>query len=299
MPELPEVETIRRSLLPLISGKRIAAFYSFTPEVFSNFSTRAGLEGAVVQGLSRHGKYLLAELGDSVLMIHLRMTGKLLYEDQLPGLDGISERLRTSRANEPSGMALPCLRAEDLPPHTRALIVFTDGSALRFQDIRRFGRLKLLPADDFSADRGLSGLGKDALSPDWTAEDLIREAKHHAKAPIKGVLLMQDAVAGIGNIYADESLFRAGIRPDRPAGRISAARLTRLHEVVQAVLERAVGLGGTSFRDYVNGLGGKGHFQLELAVYQKENQACPVCGQPIRKIETAGRGTRFCPHCQH
>lgn len=283
MPELPEVESIRRNLEQLIPEKTIAYIEPYTPEVFVN---PEGLRpaGEKILALKRRGKYLLLECEHALIMIHLRMTGKLLYEEAAPETD-------------PSAPDL--LRQDRLTaPYLRCRIGFSDGSRLLFDDVRRFGRISLFPPDEANRDQGFAQLGPDAISPDWRAEDFIQSLQRKSQSTIKAALLDQTVVAGIGNIYADEALFRAGIRPTCRVHRLSHTRLTRLHTAIQEILTEAIGLGGTSFRDYVNSWGKPGHFQLRLQVYQREGQPCFVCGTTIKKCKIAGRTSRYCPHCQ-
>lgn len=269
MPELPEVETIRQSLAPLIKGKVVDRLQTYTEEVLENPHDLSPA-GAGLLGLERKGKYLRLLFSDFELMVHLRMTGKLIYHEA-------KENVRENR-------------------HIRAELLFTDESRLQFEDIRRFGRLKLLRSPE--EDKGYASLGPDALSDDFTFSAFAQRISRHGKSPVKAALLNQRVVAGLGNIYCDELLFRSRIRPDTPVERISSPRLKALFLGIRPMLEEAVGLGGTSFRDYVDGLGKKGQFQLSLAVYQREGMACPGCGAEIKKTVVAGRGTRFCPSCQ-
>lgn len=275
MPELPEVESIRRNLEDLILQQKLCQLESYTPEVLVN---PLGLDpcGQTLQSLGRKGKYLLLNFDLATIMVHLRMTGKLLFE----GPD-----------TDPTG-------DQDLASHLRLRFCFADGSRLLFDDIRRFGRISIFPLGEGWRDAGFAGLGPDALSEDWTWEDFRDKLARRAKSTIKGAILDQRVVAGLGNIYADEVLFRAGIRPDAPVGQIPQDQLRKLYDLVPDLLQESIGLGGTSFRDYVNSFGQKGHFQLSLAVYQKEGQPCPNCATNIEKMQVAGRGTRYCPHCQ-
>ncbi len=275
MPELPEVETIRINLETLILEKEIAKIESFTPEVLVN-PKALDLSGQAIRRIFRKGKYLLLETDKASIMVHLRMTGKLLFQDNNESLENDFEKYR----------------------HMRARLIFTDGSRLLFDDIRRFGRISLFPPGEEEQDKGYAALGPDALSPDFLFADFLSKAKYRPKTKVKAFLLDQRVVAGIGNIYADEVLFRAGIHPERTLGRLSEKRLARLYEVVKEVLKEAVGLGGTSFSDYVNSFGQKGSFQLELAVYQKEGRTCIQCGTAITKTKLAGRGTHYCSKCQ-
>lgn len=275
MPELPEVENIRRNLENLILGKKLSRLETFTPEVLVN-PEGLSVEGQRLQSLDRQGKYLLLNLTETTLMAHLRMTGKLLYEPK-----------DSDPAKDP-----------EIALYMRARISFEDGDRLFFDDVRRFGRLWLFPLGEASRDPGFSALGPDAMSVDWTEEDFLKRLQSRPRSSIKQALLDQSLVAGIGNIYADESLFRAGIRPDALVGTLSQERLLALHAAVLEVLQEAIAAGGSSFRDYVNSFGKKGHFQQELQVYQREGQPCRICQTPIEKCKVAGRGTRFCPHCQ-
>lgn len=269
MPELPEVETIRLSLLPLIRGKRIQGLKTYTEEVLEN-PHELDLKGREIRDLARKGKYLRLLFEGAELMIHLRMTGKLLH-----------------RAAGES-------KTEN--PHIRAELDLDDGSCLQFEDVRRFGRWKILRSPD--EDRGYAQLGPDALSDDFDFESFACRLSRHKRSHVKAALLNQRVVAGLGNIYCDELLYRSRIRPDIRVDQVPPARLNVLFREMRPMLEEAVGLGGTSFRDYVDGLGKKGNFQLSLAVYRREGQACPSCGTKIEKTTVAGRGTRFCPRCQ-
>lgn len=269
MPELPEVETIRRSLIPLIRGKRAAALQGYTAEVLEN-PHGLDVSGRLLLGLARKGKYLRLLFEGAELLIHLRMTGKLIYRP-----------------------------AAERPPESsyiRAELSFSDGSRLQFEDVRRFGRWKLLLSAE--EDKGYAALGPDALSDDFDFSVFNERLSAHSRCPIKAALLNQHIVAGLGNIYCDELLFRCRIHPAAPVSELTAPRRKKLFQEIKPMLEEAVGLGGTSFRDYVDGLGRKGSFQLSLAVYQREGKACAVCGRTLEKSVIAGRGTRFCPHCQ-
>lgn len=277
MPELPEVETIRRSLLPLIQGREIINTEILHPNVLINHDQRS-LHGWEITGLRRRGKYLLIDLVQAsdpvegaLLMVHLRMTGKLLY------------------------------RTEEIEPtkhtHLRFSLKGENIAWLDFEDVRRFGRVWLLPAFGELENPGLAGLGPEPLADEWSLES-FRNILQRRRAPIKAVLLDQTVVAGIGNIYCDEALFRAGILPGRPANSLSPEDAARLQEAVRHVIKEGIGHRGTSFRDYVDGLGGKGYFQQHLQVYRRNGQKCNVCGETIVKRKIAGRGTHICPQCQ-
>lgn len=275
MPELPEVETIRRSLLEKIDREIIKEIISYHPDVLMNVD-HFKLKNWQIQGIRRRGKYLLFDLEQlknkipMTMLVHLRMTGKLILHEKV----------------------------ENPAKHTHVRFLLAGGGCLDFNDIRRFGRVKLFKPGHELSDQGLASLGPEPLSEDFTGDYLYKICKRFARGTIKGLLLNQKAIAGLGNIYADESLFRAKIRPSRLSGQISQARLNLLAKVIKDVLSEAIGHRGTSFRDYVDGLGNKGFFQLKLAVYQKTGQACPHCGRPIERTKIAGRSTHFCPHCQ-
>ncbi|HHU53998.1 MAG TPA: DNA-formamidopyrimidine glycosylase [Clostridiaceae bacterium] len=282
MPELPEVETIRRTLIEKIQNQVIEEIICYHPDVLVN-PDGISLDNWLIKDIRRRGKYLLFDLQKDiicnpkpaardycVMMVHLRMTGKLLLEEKIV---------------EPA-------------KHTHVRFVLSNGGSLDFNDTRRFGRVTLFPPGQEFNDCGFATLGPEPLGDDFTIDYLINTCKRYGKSSIKGVLLNQKAIAGIGNIYADESLFRAGIFPERKAGELSHAKITLLHQKVREVLTEAIGHRGTSFRDYVDGLGNKGFFQLHLAVYQKDGDPCLACGTTIEKIKVAGRSTHFCPHCQ-
>ncbi len=275
MPELPEVESIRRNLEDLILHKQLCSLESYTPEVLVNPENLDPC-GQTLQKLDRKGKYLLLNFDQATIMVHLRMTGKLLFEgpDSDPACD------------------------QSLAPHLRARFAFSDGSRLLFDDIRRFGRISIFPLGETWRDAGFASLGPDAVGEDWDWADFLAKLRRRSRSTIKGAILDQKVVAGLGNIYADEVLFRAGIRPDSLVGEIPEDQLRKIYDLVPGLLQESIGLGGTSFRDYVNSFGQKGHFQLSLAVYQKEGQPCVKCGTPIEKMQVAGRGTRYCPQCQ-
>lgn len=302
MPELPEVETIRASLAPLLAGCRLESVEILTPGVCLN-PEQVDLKGWLVQNLDRRGKYLLINLvrppvnesgqGD------LSDPGRHMLSDSNPagnpaGLTGVVHLRMTGKL---------LVQAEDEPlrPHTHIRLVFTkDGTTIRlvYQDVRRFGRLWFFPAGHEKALHGLATLGPEPLSSHWHAADLQRALSRHPKASIKAVLLDQTVVAGLGNIYVDESLFRAGLSPLRMAGNLTAQETAGLHHAIRHVLRAAIGCGGTSFRDYVDGLNNKGHFQYELLVYGRGGLTCKKCPAILLRRVVAGRGTISCPHCQ-
>jgi formamidopyrimidine-DNA glycosylase len=283
MPELPEVETIARGVDARVRGDRIIhAWFAAHRRLFKTPASQQarGLEGREIVGVHRTGKHIVCELAatprgdrrgtsvsqpDAQWIVHLGMTGRLLV----------------TTPDAP------------LAPHTHARLQLESGRELRFVDPRRFGKL------DF---RNLSS-GKEFKAPG--AEPLTIEAEDFAalfrrrRLPIKAALLNQTLLSGVGNIYADESLFQACIRPRRMAGRLTRAELERLRVALKAVLEHAIRLGGSSVSDYVDAEGMRGFFQLEHCVYLRTGEPCRHCGTAIQRIILAGRGTHFCPKCQH
>ncbi|HME07513.1 MAG TPA: bifunctional DNA-formamidopyrimidine glycosylase/DNA-(apurinic or apyrimidinic site) lyase [Bryobacteraceae bacterium] len=261
MPELPEVETVVRSLGPKLTGRRIVrAHFSSALVVRQDFSDLSrALAGQTVRALRRHGKFIVAELDRGVLSIHLGMTGKLLFGGT-PG------------------------------PYTRAWFEL-DQDLLVYDDIRHFGRIEW--ANELPS--RLSKLGPDAL--DLPLQAFLDLLKRH-KTRIKPLLLNQGIIRGMGNIYTDEALFAAGIHPRAMASRLSRPRATRLHSAMVDVLTRAIKAKGSSISDYVDAEGRRGSFQLEHQVYGREGEACHRCGTGIRRIVVGGRGTHYCPKCQ-
>jgi formamidopyrimidine-DNA glycosylase len=275
MPELPEVETIARGVNERLRGDRIVEvwFSSHTQPFKTPPALQAsGLEGKTILGVRRVGKHIVCDLGGPKMpeqpaaqwIVHLGMTGRLLV-------------------TTPEG---------PVEPHTHARLTLASGRELRFVDPRRFGRLEFR---ELSRNQAFEGPGSEPLT--ITPEDFA-ELFRGRKLAIKAALLNQTLLHGVGNIYADESLFRAGIRPKRMAGRLKKAELIRLHGAILEVLRQAIELGGSSVSDYVDANGVRGFFQLEHKVYLRTGQPCLVCGTPIRRILLAGRGTHFCTVCQ-
>jgi formamidopyrimidine-DNA glycosylase len=274
MPELPEVETIARGVDERIRGDRIeSTWFSSKPEPFKTPAQLMATElpGRQIERVYRVGKHIVFDLAYSPLqwIVHLGMTGRLLVADP----------------------------ETPIPAHTHGILHLASGRELRFVDPRRFGRMELhgVPTKK-GVPKPFAGTGREPLtiSPDDFAA-LFR----HRRTPIKAALLNQKLLQGVGNIYADESLFRAGIRPRRMARHLKRSDLDRLHTSLQTVLREAISLGGSSVSDYVDAAGVKGFFQLEHRVYLRTGEPCLVCATPIRRILLAGRGTHFCPNCQH
>jgi formamidopyrimidine-DNA glycosylase len=287
MPELPEVETVCRQLEPEIEGRRIERL-----EVLDERWTRpvpaAELERAVsgrtIEGLGRRGKYLLLELDDGrTLAMHLRMTGNLVLVE---GED---------RIDPSEGMRLYEGERSTSERHLRARFVLDDGRELWFTDPRRFGEAFLI--EDEGLEPRFERLGVEPLSAEFTPEVLAERATGRT-APLKSFLLDQSHVAGVGNIYADEALFRARLHPLSPAGSMRPEHHTALRDGVVEALEAGLAHGGASIDDYRDGRGEKGGMQNEFLVHTREGEPCPSCGGPIERIALSGRSTYFCPSCQ-
>jgi formamidopyrimidine-DNA glycosylase len=287
MPELPEVETVVRQLEPEVEGHRIVAL-----EVLDERWSRpvppaqlgAAVENATIQRLGRRGKYILMGLdGDRTLVMHLRMTGNLVLREGDEVIDPSEGRrlYESERSTEER--------------HLRARFVLDDGRELWFTDPRRFGEAFLID-DDRLAER-FANLGVEPFSPEFTPAALGEMAAGRT-APLKSFLLDQSKVAGVGNIYADEALFRAELHPLSPAGSIKPEHAEALHDAVVAALEAGIEAGGSSIDDYRDARGEQGSMQDEFLVHTREGEDCPRCGATIVRIVVGGRSTYFCPSCQ-
>lgn len=273
MPELPEVETVRRTLEQLVLGKTIKNVDIYWPKIIKapepveQFSD--ALIGQTIHEIGRRGKFLIFQLDDYSLVSHLRMEGKYAVYPE----------------------------SEPRDKHTHVVFTFTDGYQLRYRDVRKFGTMHLFTKGEEVSRMPLLHLGPEPLSEEFTTADLaMKLAKTNRK--IKSVLLDQTIVVGIGNIYVDESLFRAGIHPERMASSLSLDEITRIHGEVKLTLAEAVEKGGSTIRSYVNSQGQIGMFQLELFVYGRKGEPCKRCGTPLEKLVVGGRGTHICPICQ-
>jgi formamidopyrimidine-DNA glycosylase len=275
MPELPEVETIRRQLAPAVEG-RVLEELEVLDARWCDPAPPAELADAVrgrrIERLSRRGKYLIWELHDEVyLAMHLRMTGNLLV---------------VPAAEDPDGR-----------PHLRARLVLDSGDRVLFVDVRRFGTGIVLLGHD-ALERYFSGrLGVEPLGPDFTAEAL-RALARGRKAPVKAFLLSQERVAGVGNIYADEALFRARIHPLRPVGTLGRAQIEALRDAVVDSLNAGIDAKGATIDDFRHTDGASGSFQDRFLIHLREGEPCVRCGHTVKKMRAAGRGTYVCEHCQ-
>lgn len=269
MPELPEVETIANGLNKRVAGDRIESVWvGSKPEPLKSTAAEisVALEGAQVERVQRVGKHIVFDLessknpGSRQWIVHLGMTGKML-------------------------VATP---ETEVPKHTHLVARLASGRELRFVDPRRFGRLEV-------RDSSFSGPGAEPLQ--ISVEEFAR-LFHRSKAPVKAALLNQKLLHGVGNIYADEALFRAHIRPRRRANSLTQSELRKLHAAIQKVLKAAIAAGGSSISDYVDADGEAGFFQIQHRAYGREGKPCVTCKTPIKKIVVAGRGTHYCPSCQ-
>jgi formamidopyrimidine-DNA glycosylase len=293
MPELPEVETIRRRLAPLVEGRTLRRLEILDPrwcEPLAPHAVADALQGRRVQRLSRRGKYLIWEAaGEVFLLMHLRMTGTLLY-DAPPDARYVRVRFELD-ATPFAGSSGSAGSAGSAAGGAQA------GHVVSFCDPRRFGTGQLAlgrPAlDAFLAAR----LGVEPLSADFTSEQLYLQTRNR-RAPIKAVLLDQRRIAGVGNIYANEALFRAAVHPLREARRLTRAQVAALRDAVVASLRAGIDAGGASIDDFRHPDGVKGAFQDEFLVHGREGEPCPVCGGPVSKFVAAGRGTYACERCQ-
>jgi formamidopyrimidine-DNA glycosylase len=288
MPELPEVETVARQLEPELEGRRIESL-----EVLDDRWSRpvpgaeleAAVAGSTIEGLGRRGKYLLLGLdGGRTLVMHLRMTGNLVLVEGEEMLDP-SEGRRLYESERSTSAR-----------HLRARFVLDDGREVWFTDPRRFGEAFLI--DDSDLEQRFAGkVGVEPLSPDFTVEALGEMAAGRT-APLKSFLLDQSGVAGVGNIYADEALYRARLHPLSPAGSMKPAHLQALRDAIVAALEAGIDGGGASIDDYRDGRGEKGTMQEKFLVHTREGEPCPSCEGEIVRIVVGGRSTYFCPSCQ-
>lgn len=272
MPELPEVETVRRGLERPLRGQRLTRVQQRRPDLRwplpDDFARR--LTGRRVEGIDRRAKFLLFRLDDgNVWMVHLGMSGRLYLHN--------GDRV--------------------IEPHDHVVVETESGAVLTFHDHRRFGMMDLVAGADLSAHRLLRDLGPEPLGNEFNAPALSARLTGR-RTPIKAALLDQRTVAGLGNIYASEALYRAGISPRRSAHTVAGRRAERLAPAIRQVLQQAIAAGGSSLRDYVQASGELGYFQHAFLVYDREGAACSRCTAPVRRIVQSGRSTFYCGRCQ-
>ncbi|HZH60052.1 MAG TPA: DNA-formamidopyrimidine glycosylase [Metabacillus sp.] len=273
MPELPEVETVRRTLIQLVKGKTIKEVSVHWPKMIKKPEEieqfKDALVGQTIHDVNRRGKFLKFILDDYVLVSHLRMEGRYgLYKAE-----------------------------DEVDQHTHVLFTFTDQTELRYRDVRKFGTMHLFKKGEEEQGLPLSQLGPEPFSSHFTVQ-YLKERLAKTSRKIKTALLDQSVVVGLGNIYVDEALFRAGINPERTASQLSNQEYERLHKEIIKTLEEAVAQGGSTIRSYVNTQGEIGMFQLQLYVYGRTNEPCKKCGKILTKTVVGGRGTHFCSNCQ-
>lgn len=272
MPELPEVETITKTLRRFVCGQTIEQVNIYWPNIIKSPSIEQfsdAVVGQEIHDVTRHGKFLLFILDDYVLVSHLRMEGKYSVD--------------TKRA--------------EMKKHTHVVFDFESSEQLRYNDVRKFGTMHLFEKGTELTQKPLNQLGPDPFETTFTQEYLYERLQRTTRA-IKNVLLDQTVVAGLGNIYVDETLHLAQIHPLTQANTLTKEEVKRIQEVSIQVLKQAIQQGGTTIRSYVNGLGEMGMFQQELHVYGQEDKPCTTCGESITKIKVGGRGTHFCISCQ-
>ena len=286
MPELPEVETVRRGLEPVLAGARLIRVEARRPDLRFPFPEGfvQRLTGARIERLERRAKYLLAPLDRGwTLVMHLGMTGRFEIEG--------------GPAARKPGRFVQAAPAD--PRHAHVVFETDAGARVTYFDPRRFGYMDLAPSEGLQDSRWFQGLGPEPLGPAFDAAVLARAFEGRRQA-VKSVMLDQRAIAGLGNIYVCEALHRAGIAPSRPAGALKAAKLKPLAEAIRQVLEEAIEAGGSTLRDYAAADGSLGYFQHSFAVYGREGEAClkAGCGGVIERTVQAGRSTFACPRCQ-
>ena len=274
MPELPEVETIRRDLEPEISGRVITGVQIHKPDIIlpphDTASFQRRVKGRGIAAIGRRAKYLLFQLDDNgIIQVQLRMSGRFALGREVPDPDEFR--------------------------HIAARLKLDDGRTLFYDDMRRLGGFRLLEPAEW--EREEARLGPEPLEPGYRAADLGRTLAT-TRSPVKNALMDQRRVAGVGNIYASEALFRAGVDPRRPGRDLGPVEVKRVHRAVRSVLREALEQAGTSFRNYRAVNGRSGEFQTRLRVYGREEQPCTKCGHPIERIVQAGRSTFYCPSCQ-
>ncbi|WP_085991718.1 DNA-formamidopyrimidine glycosylase [Oceanobacillus senegalensis] len=273
MPELPEVETIRKTLIPLVTSKTIKEVQVFWPKMIKEPDDvqefKQKLIGQTIQRIGRRGKFLLFYLDQYVLVSHLRMEGKYRVADS----------------------------SKPVRKHTHVIFSFTDGEELRYNDVRKFGTMHLFPIGEEFTHSPLNKLGPEPFDETFTFDYMYNKLQKTERS-IKAVLLDQRIVTGLGNIYVDETLYRAGVHPAKKASTLTEEEIESIRKEAIETLRNAVKQGGTTIRSYVNSQGEMGMFQQELFVYGQENKLCKHCGSPIVKIKVAGRGTHICTECQ-
>lgn len=287
MPELPEVETVRRGLHELIIGRVVKKVVHDTPKSFPNAAAdvETFLIGATISTVRRRAKVLLIDLStDYTLVIHLKMTGQLVF--------------RASDVAFGAGHPNDSLIGELPDKSTRVTFTFADGSHLYFNDQRKFGWVRLMPTVEVPNIDFMKKVGPEPLEADFTPEQFAERFARKKKSPIKAALLDQTVIAGVGNIYADESLWGAKVHPLTKVADIPSTKYHLLYTELRSILNEAIAKGGSTDRNYVNAEGKKGSYIDFARAFRREGQPCPRCGTIIVKFKAVGRGTHICPNCQ-
>jgi formamidopyrimidine-DNA glycosylase len=280
MPELPEVETVRRGLVPAMEGKRILRVETRRKDLRFPFPERFNqrIEGAELTRLGRRAKYLVGELSNGeALIMHLGMTGRFTVGGKTPG-----------DFHHPAGEG---------EKHDHVVFDMAGGTRVVFNDARRFGFMDLWPVDDIDNYAPFAGMGPEPISNEFSGAYLA-EAFKAKKTPVKSALLDQNVVAGLGNIYVCEALFRSGVSPKKLAGAIKRDKLERLAVEVRKVIEEAIIAGGSTISDFKTASGELGYFQHRFQVYDREGEDCVVCAKPVKRLVQSGRSTFYCAACQ-
>ena len=300
MPELPEVETIRTGLARLLPKLVVKDVWHDWPKSFPNAPADVArfLVGAEVKHIKRRAKVLIIELSTNYsLVIHLKMTGQLVFVDKNQQQKAKSKKQKVDERFA-GGHPTESLVGELPDKSTRVIIDFTDGSKLFFNDQRKFGWMRLLPTAEVPLIDFMKTVGPEPLEDDFTVDKFIERLMTRKNSPVKAVLLDQKVMAGVGNIYADESLWLAKIHPSSKVVRIPKTRLVVLHQAIRDVLKMSIANGGSTDRNYVNAKGERGSYLQFAQVFRRVGQPCPRCGTEIIKIRVAGRGTHICPREQ-
>jgi formamidopyrimidine-DNA glycosylase len=290
MPELPEVETVRRDLAEVLPGDTIVSIEVRLPKML-RLPAGANLEKSIlnqeITGVGRRAKLLIIDLTNGLhLLIHLKMTGQLLWQDK-------NEQQLIAGGHTLTATEIPSGHANK---YTHIIFQLGSGAVLLFNDLRQFGYVELV--DDGRLKEVNQKYGPEPLEGEWLEDAWLTAMRRRPRSILKAALLDQSLLAGLGNIYVDEACWRAGIRPQTRVGELSGDDLHRLYEVIPPLLREAVAARGTTFNSYRDGRGRHGTFVSKLAVYGRGGQPCPKCGSPVEKTRVVGRGTHFCPVCQ-
>jgi len=297
MPELPEVETVKNGLNKFIVGKAVAGVSFDWPKGFPNSASSVDtfLVGATVRQVRRRAKVLIIQLSSGYsLVIHLKMTGQMVYVGNGAGAEvpgSLNDRFGAGHPNDSLIGSLP-------DKSTRVIFTFSDGAHLYFNDQRKFGWVRLLPTVEVDQMDFMKKLGPEPLGEDFNAKQFVQRLQRRKNSAIKAVILDQSVIAGIGNIYADESLWGAKVHPATTVANVSTAKLNKLFNEIVYVLRLSIEKGGSSDKNYVNAEGKKGSYLQFARVFRREKLPCPRCATVIQKTRVAGRGTHFCPKCQ-